>query len=188
MRTKIVGWIRRAQRAALITHLISLQRDIFSCFLEDTYADNIYLYERRIHLQKAKCMRALLQLTRLQTPTEKNSFSPLFDLMLDYAQLRWRVSDHTIFTICHDELAAINQAIITVLQQKQQQMTPPRSLTLQTQPSLQQPMIDTEALAVAIDRFEENYQQVLQVTAREPLAFLLFIYSLKAFSKQIVDT
>src|SRR4029079_8268836 len=42
----------RFVRLQTLQHLKELTHEIFSCFLHPDYQTNVYLYERRIHLQK----------------------------------------------------------------------------------------------------------------------------------------
>ena len=106
--------------------------------------------------------------------TKKNLFNigdgkqacDLFAIVLDYAQLRHRVGDHTVFGICHLELLSIQQAINKMISDLiADSLTPPQD----------------NVLLEKIDRFEEIYQNVLRVTAPDPLVFVLFIDSLKMF-------
>lgn len=135
-----------------------LSRDIFACFLQPDYIDNVYLFERRLHESKRK---SLLCLARMR----ERKLDTLFDLLMDMALLRHRVSDHTIFSLCSSELSAISEEI--------------SKLFLEMSGIVR----DEIVLAEKIQLFEDMFRHVLNVTAREPLAFLLFIASLKAFRK-----
>ncbi|HLB41463.1 MAG TPA: hypothetical protein VJN02_01185 [Gammaproteobacteria bacterium] len=147
----------------MLRHFISLNNDIFSCFVQSDYPHNEYLYERRLHIQKNKCMRLMydIQIDRLYT------------IMLDYALLRQRVNDHTIFAVCRMELLALQQAINQILFEK---------IVAFSNKKIESSI---EILLEKIDRFENIYQNVLRVTAPDPMAFLLFIDSLRMFAKNI---
>ncbi len=170
-----------------LRQLRKLNDEIFSCFLQSEYIDNIYLYERRLHLQKNKCMTSIIRL-REMTPLiekslpekEKNQHrlvqkkaDQIFDLLLDCSQLRRRVSDHTTFAVCSNELTAICQEIERLFE----------GLIAVVMGKKIYPNINM--LQEKIQQLEETYNHVLQVSAREPLVFLLFIFSLKALSKEI---
>lgn len=136
--------------------LESLNNKIFSCFLEPDYPQNEYLYERRLHMQKNKCIKKIRN--------THSFYEKLFIIMLDYAQLRQRVSDHHTFSLCRVELIAIQQAINHLLQS-------PAKLNY------------IETFEEKINRFEDIYQNVLRVTAPDPLVFMLFIDSLRQFGQ-----
>src|SRR5207253_9697227 len=100
----------------------------------------------------------------------------LFENMLDYSQLRSRVTDHTTFAVCREELINIAiesdkclDAVIAHVQQKKI-------------------FTSIDPFNQAINQLENNYYQVLQVASNQPLIFLLFIDSLHAFSKKIAAT
>lgn len=173
-----------------LRNLRKLNKEIFSCFLEPEYADNIYLYERRIHFGKNAFLRSLSRLremtklaeTKLSDLEKENherwliQLEGLFGNMLDYAQLRWRVTDYTTFAVCRDELIKIAiesdkclDAIIAHVRQKKY-------------------FTSIDQLSQAVNQLENNYYQVLQVASTQPLIFLLFIDSLNAFSKKIAAT
>ena len=144
--------------------LKNLNQDIFACFLQSDYADNKYQYEKRLHDQKMRFMQTISQSKKIGKKLA-GELTTIFEILLDCAQLRGRVSDFSIFQVCATELAAIFEAM--------------DKLFLATAP------IDTERLNDCIQRLEESYQHVLSVTAKEPLPFMLFIASLRAFSQSI---
>jgi len=129
--------------------LQNLTSDIFACFLQSNYEDNLYLYEHRIHTSKAKCIPLPPQQQRI------------FNGLLDCGLLRWRVKDKSVFQVCHNEMVVLANTLKL-------------SLTLKK---------NEDALSSAISAFENIYQNVLAVTAKEPLAFLLFIASLKVLKE-----
>lgn len=137
--------------------LRSLNQAIFSCFLDSAYQDNLYLFERRIHLQKRNFMRAIMKVSG----SSLVHFNLLFDCMMNYAQLRWRITDFTVLSVCAKELNALCQAIDASLAQKKNAAS---------------------QLMFAIQQLEAVYQQVLQISSPDPLAFLLFIDGIKGFT------
>lgn len=156
-------------------YLRMLNRELFACFLQPDYADNIYLYERRIHEQKNKFLQTILKLRslvaikeKMTPPTILAKLDLIYDTVLDYGQLRRRVTDFTLFAVCSRELLALSQAI-------------DQALTLK--PSVQA----NAKLLAAINQFQAINQNVLQVTAREPLALILFIASLTALRDEIQE-
>lgn len=177
----------RACVVSVLENLHALNNEIFSCLLQPAYTTNIYLFERRLYLQKEKTLHAFNQLKnemdriKIENRSPENNHSELFaqlrllyDIMLDYSLLRLRVTDHTTFGICAQSLteivSEIDNAFIEV-----------KSIFLHKKFH-----IKAELLPKKIKEFEENDQHVLQVAAREPLAFLLFTASLTAFSREIM--
>lgn len=176
--------LHRQWRASLKTYLFDLDylnKDIFSCLLQPEYVDNIYLFERRIHLQKIQCLRSLHRLREVVGSIERrntdkeylysswlNQLEGLFSNMLDYSQLRRRVTDYTTFSVCSQEFAGILQAMDGLFE----------CISSCDREKLD---MQVQALKNQIYRLEENYHHVLQIASREPLPFLLFIDSLNTF-------
>jgi hypothetical protein len=172
-----------------LRNLKKLNNEIFSCLLQPEYADNIYLYERRLHDQKNQFMHTMERLReishlakRKMSPEEKISHERLlmkldllFDNMLDYSQLRRRVTDYATLSICSQELTGISQEVDKSIDGAMARMGNKKFY-----PSI-------KMLTQKIQRLEDNYHNVLQVAAREPLVFLLFIDSLNAFSKSMEE-
>ncbi len=172
--SRAAGRIKRV-RSSLFKQFISLNNAIFSCFLETDYPQNSYLYERRLHIQKNKCLTYLMKLLDLSS-RESSHFlygEKIFSVMLDYASLRQRVSDHAVFLMCKEELLKILRAMNQVLWDAQQK-TPNAAILLET---------NLEKLLEKIDSLENIYQNVLRVTAPDPMIFVLFINAIKLFEK-----
>lgn len=147
-----------------------LTEDIFACFLEQQYPTTLYLFEHRLHQQKNKCMQLLVRLERLLSNQNQlfNKLSFIFDVLMEVALLRFRVKDHTTYEICNAELLAIDEA-------------------LQANFNLKNHIENQLLLRESIKRLENNYQQVLQVAAPDPMVFLFFIASLKSLAEAIDD-
>lgn len=160
-----------------LTALKKLNQELFSCLLREEYADNIYIFERRIHTQKQKLMQSMVALSELKlTPLQMEivkKLNMLLDAMLDYAQLRRRINDFNILHVCSAEMAAIEKDINLLLLQAK------KGITQQVY------FFNTESLSASIQRFEDNYHQVLQVASKEPLVFLLFISGLRSFCEEM---
>ena len=97
----------------------------------------------------------------------------LFDALMNCALLRRRVTDMTIFGVCRQEMAGIAGAIDYAFDQ------------MIKQNKQQQKVVNVALLHDKIRQLEECFQQVLQVTAREPLVFLLFIQGIKGFCGEL---
>jgi hypothetical protein len=136
--------------------LQKLAEDVFACFLQPDYENNLYLYEHRIHISKIRCA-ALLQKHK-----NEPQLLTLYNGLLDCGLLRWRIKDKTVFGVCRNEMTALLDAIGKMLMSTGS---------------------DEGFLTEHIASFEAVYQSVLLVTAKEPLPFLLFIYSLNALKE-----
>ena len=185
------GFLRHELRAwtrNLLLRLVAANKEIFSSFLQPEYGNNLYLFEKRIHVQKIKFMqnmdalRATVELAskRLHPDQIKIlkrllvNLDYIYSIILDCAQLRRRVSDYTIFNLCYNEMTAIMQEINRIV------------LAVISVYGWQPAKFDVLALAEKIRQLEDNYHNVLQVTAREPLVFVLFIASLKTLNEELV--
>lgn len=154
-----------------------LSKAVFTCFLQPEFVENRYVFERRLHVRKNRVMYAMKQLR--DCGNQANQFSNLFshlehfyEIILDCAQLRYRVTDFTVFAICRNELAAICHELEKVFNEMIR-LVEGKASTLDISPFMKK-----------IELFSANYQKVLQITAREPLVFLLFIDSLNAFCEE----
>lgn len=170
-----------------LRNLKKLNKQIFACLLEAEYAENIYLYEKRLHVAKTKALFALSrlrQITRLAetklSVQEKAAhewwlthLDLLFDNMMDYSQLRRRVTDYTTFSVCKNELTTICEEIDTCLN------------AIISHVRGKKYFASVDLLKQQIRQLEDNYYHVLHVASREPFVFLLFIESLGAFAKKI---
>lgn len=163
--------------------LKALSEKIFSCLLSPDYNNNKYLFERRLHKQKNTCIQSLQQLIQASLFAEKKvlkdkkeiliflnqTLNSLFDIFIDCALIRQRVTDYSLFEICKDELQALDIEIAHYINHINDKSRP----------------YDISNLNFAINKLESIYNTVLQVAAPEPLAFLLFIESLKELSKKL---
>ena len=156
--------LRSLSRIALQS-LQQLNQEIFSCFLQPDYAENKYIYERRLHTRKIKFMQAVLSIADENAAAKLNR---LFSLMLDYAQLRARITDYSIFQVCTLELTTLLDEINNFYAKLKRANT-----------------FDISTLLNSIQRLEDNYQNVLKVTAKEPLPFALFIASVRAYVEEM---
>lgn len=185
-------FIRNELRTFIFITMKNLKRlnhEIFSCLLLPEYSDNIYLFEKRLHVQKNRFMRSLMRLREIVQLVEikmnvhekevyltlLTKLDLLYSNMLDYSQIRRRVSDHTTFSVCSDELGEIAKEIDKSIDGMIAHM------------AKKQYYINAKMLAIKIKLLDDNYQNVLQIAAREPLVFMLFIDSLNAFNQRIEE-
>ncbi len=152
----------------VFSHLAGLISEIFSCLTTPDYLGNLYLFERRIHKQKIKCMTAVARLSADDAAAGAQALT-LLELIVDLGQVRRRVTDHTIFSLCHDELQSLEKYLAALL----------KSLPLNKP---QQALLDNTASH--INQFESVYVSVMSVVAIEPVVFILFVNALRALHKQ----
>lgn len=172
-----------------LRELIVLNNEIFSCLLTQHYPVNIYLYEKRLHIQKNKYMSAIYRLRKLTAAMEKNNvvkssdklifmqnkIEHFFDLMLSGSELRRRVTDYATLIIWEPELIAIHNDI-TLVYSGFIKLVMGKSWHL-----------DISSLQRNIQKLDEIYNHVLTVSSREPLVFLLYIFNLKTFSDELAE-
>lgn len=162
---------QQAFTVGAIKKLHAVAKDIFSCFVQQEYADNMYLFEHRLHLAKANFFEVIAALD--VNDKHYRQLQIIFDILMNIAQLRRRVTDFHIFSVCEREMLAIAVALDDVF-------TAMRAVTLMSQEK-----IDAYPLEEKITQFANHYQAILNVAAKEPLAFLLFIASLNHLCKEV---
>lgn len=159
--------------ARAIGCLNDLVEDVFSCLLDPDYVHQLYGFERRLHKQKNRCLRSIHDIEMLSA---RERCAHVLEVVLDVAAIRRRVSDHTTFSIVASELGNILSALnASFVQIKRQAL------------NKEQEFIDEHWLTQAISTFEDMYFSVVNVAAREPLVFLLFIDSLKTLKELLAD-
>lgn len=154
-------------------HLRELNKEIFACFLTSDYQQQLYLHEHRIHEQKRRIFTYLQRLKQMTLPLaikESKSIEKILDLTFDYSQLRHRVKDASTFELCAKELTGIMAAIDNIYTKLLKNSKKQDGLVI---------------FAAKLEQFEANYQQVLQVAARDPLDFMLFLQSLKLLHNEL---
>lgn len=152
-------------------HLRELNKEIFACFLNEDYQQQLYLYEHRLHEQKRYVFTWLQRMKELALPEALNiskDVEKIVDLTLDYSQLRHRIMDPSTFQLCAKELTGLMAAIDHIYTQLIKHKKKPEILMI---------------FASKIEQFEANYQQILQVAARDPVDFILFVQTMKMLHK-----
>ncbi len=156
-----------------------LTSDIFACLLEPEYSDTLYLYERRIHVSKDLVLQSMVQLRDLQRQQQLGAvqqdrlqaqidkLDEVISRIFACAQLRYRVTDPSVFAVCQPELSRITLSLQQLYTQLMQRVTSPGDA------------LNATALDAAVAQLDESYQNVLQVSAPEPLVFLLFMTDLR---------
>ena len=149
---------------------------LFSCLTTPEYPECVYLFERRVHKQKIKCLN-LMSLAAVREQAAKPALKLsqqlqfLFEIIIDVGQIRRRVTDHTVFALCDQDLKKIETAIVSLFK-----AFASRAATLQLEKKIL-------ALDSQIEQFENIYEHVVKVAAREPVVFVLFISAVKVLSQ-----
>ena len=92
----IRGFTRRKVRSSSIKSLRLLglvSKEIFSCFLQPEYADNIYLFERRLHIRKKYYMRSMNRLRHISALSEMKTFVDKIDVCLMFSWISHNCAD-----------------------------------------------------------------------------------------------
>jgi hypothetical protein len=183
--------------------LKKLAEDIFACLLQPDYETNLYLYERRIHISKIKCISLIQKNTK--NNEDMSRLLSIYNGLIDCGLLRWRIKDKSEFAICRDELVDIRNALVAFLSSRdvpaesESEQLPLSSRDVPAESESEQLPLSSRGvsagsmseqphhfLAKQISALESIYQSILQITAKEPLPFLLFIYSLKTLKESCV--
>lgn len=147
-----------------VRHLQYLISNIFACLTDNDYQEALYSYERRIHKEKVNCLSWLTGLQKYRTTERENA---CFSLLIDLGQIRRRITDHSTFGLCRAELFELELAIIFFA----------GALMFSD-------MAEAAArLNRCTDQFEDCFNHVLNVAAREPVIFILFIGALRELEK-----
>lgn len=177
---RVTSCLMRSHWQRLLYRTQRLSADIFACLLENDYSEALYLYERRVHVSKDLVLQSLLQLRdmtsepQLTAAQQENlqaqcdKFDDVISHLFACAQLRYRVSDPNVFAVCRPELMGVAAALQQIFQQMRNNLTH------------QKKALPTSLVETAIARLDDSYQNVLQISAPEPLVFVLFMADLRA--------
>lgn len=143
---------------------------IFFAGLEASYyPQHIYRVERALHFKRMRCLQVIeawqMIAERSHTVKACARLKETFTLLIDASQLRFRISDFTVFGLCADEIKQLGKTLVAGLTQLEHQNT----LAANELQSIQQALAHWDAI----------YQQVVNVSAREPVVFVLFTETLK---------
>lgn len=166
----------RRSKKQVLHRLSRLSENIFACLISPEYSDNHYLFERRIHKEKIKCLTAMALLAQREIAAEAtdvtaDKMQTLFEMLVDIGQIRRRVTDHTVFSLCTDEIKGIDLSIKNMFAAFASGESGQQEAAL-------------SVLVRYITQLESTFEHVLRVTAREPLVFVLMLASLKTLAQQ----
>lgn len=173
-----------------LLQLAQFCQNVFATLIERDYADHKYLYERRIHDTERKTSWFLDKLTKYDNyltqralPAKIDDYSLLYAQLQDLSLIRIRVTDQDLFAICRAELVELGASLRDLLYIMQANckiklISPGNNCDAKA-------MLCANKLAKfneAIKKFETINANVLQITAADPLALVLFVAALKNIS------
>ncbi len=142
---------------------------LFNSFEASYYPQHVYSVERALHFKRLRCLSVIETwqpiVERSGTTMAYTCLQESFTLLVDASQLRFRISDFTVFGLCADEIKQLSQVLVTGLTQLEHQA----DLTSAQLAPIQRALAEWDAI----------YQQVINVSAREPIVFILFAETLK---------
>ncbi|MBA3661229.1 MAG: FUSC family protein [Gammaproteobacteria bacterium] len=173
----------------LMQHLNRLIQEIFATLLNESYSENVYLFEKRIHAEQQRALWSAKKVYYIASLLGKKGgdiraqsiqralqcMQLMFDMVQDLALLRFRVTDPAVFSICQEELRAIKLSFDMLFSQLSKFYGGKKNVLL----------VDTARLEASIQQFESIYLSVLQVTAPEPVVMMLYLTTLKALQEQL---
>ncbi|EKD70424.1 MAG: hypothetical protein ACD_46C00538G0003 [uncultured bacterium] len=166
-------FIRNKLRAIVDSTMKALQllsNEIFSCYLQPEYIDNIYLFEHRLHEKKLAVLNNISHFYEINTKKypyllqQMQINERIYATLISCSMLRWQLTDYSTVSLWRQELMAIANTLKQIFSSV---------------------ITSTEKLVENIDSLEAAYQHVLQIASREPLVLLLFIFHLKQLEKEL---
>lgn len=169
-----------------LVYLETLLVVLFDCYLQPDYPLKRYLYEKRIYDAKNIVLLTAQGIDLLvahypfrgEVPHDlakhKACCDQLFLHLIASGQLRHRVADHTTFRFCSDEMRQLKQFLLQGFSRTKQSL-----LSSRVEGGFLDPML-------SLDAMEGIYEMVLQVIAKEPISFLVFIQDMRAVSRLLM--
>jgi uncharacterized membrane protein YccC len=175
---------RRALTLAL-QDLIDLNQAVFNCFLAVNYPEKQFEYAKKIHQERRDFSYAISVARELLEKIKGNKDKPatilcaieeLYEIIQALGTLLYRVDDHSTFQIAYKELLALSETIskdlraIKLFLLEKTKTAPPQ-----------------DVLNDNIFQLEDVNHAALNVAAKEPVVFLLFIQDLYALQKGMLQ-
>jgi len=140
--------------------LNELQKNIFDIYIKRDYVEH-HLQRERLLYEKNLAILKIFQRLREEKNPLLSLYEQSYEVMLDLGLLRYRVQEAAVLEMCYQEFAQISAAISISLE------------TLQISPALES----------HIFAFETLYQNTLNVVAKFPIVFAIFIENLFLFDR-----
>lgn len=174
--------VMRLMLANSLYRLAQLSRAIFSCYLSHNYVEEHFNHEKKLHIKRGRYLYDIEHARQLLSRfkgEQHEKFSRLIGLIeRSYEMLQainlllYRVDDHSTFAVADKELLAISSSVVSEFdllaeQLQNKDMVSGRSTLLHEN----------------IYEMEEINRSALQVVAKEPLVFMIFIQDMLGLDK-----
>lgn len=164
-------YTRTAYQKIAIKRLKTLNDEVFCTFLANDYKEQLYLYERRIHVAKNAYLQAVAKINSdgQQNDLAQNFINTYFALIA-VSMIRKQVSDYSVFLLCHHEIESLKDNLDSIYcagQDKKQVLSGVKKVTQ------------------SIDAFEAITERVLEISSKEPIVFYLFIQNLQNYQQKL---
>lgn len=169
---------------ASIQKLLELNQAIFDCYLAADYSEKRFQYERKLHQKRRDYsyeISVARQLIKRIKATEREplnnvmcALEQIYEIMLSMGLLDYRVEDRSTFELAYKELLEISENINSELRAIKIQL-------LKKKP----PSVISEKIKESIYQLEDVSRVTLDVAAKDPMVFLLFVQDLYALNKMM---
>lgn len=156
-----------------------LQIRCITIYLKRDYQDQHYFYEKELHKQRLQFFSIMQKIHELlnkignkkksKTEVVVNDINMLFEVVMALGNLRYREKDHTSFGMMFKEFTFISKYMTSTLRYLSQQIRNKKNTKM-----------EMSGFKKAIKSIHSIYQTTLQVTTKEPTAYLIFIRNLEA--------
>lgn len=168
-------WFVKITFAYCLGALAQLQRAYFACYLRRDYLakqsdyEKIFYQKRSILLNRMKYARYFLKKNSEKWRLFFSEIEHLSEIIFSLNQLRFRVTDYTIFEICAFEMQWLSKTSTSALKSAANSFLKKYNSHSHL-----------VALSESIEAFETISHSALQITSQEPIVFLFFIQDLYA--------
>jgi hypothetical protein len=183
-RIRVTADLRSALADSLL-RLAQLNQAIFSCYVAHNYQEEHFNYEKKLHASRGSFLYKINQARALLTHitlSQQQKFSAVVDcieqcyeIFQSLGLLIQRVDDHSTFAVAEKEFLALSGNVDTYLRQMAAEIN-----TLKIRHE------ESAILSENIYELEEINRTVLQVVAKDPLVFMIFIQDMYALDKMFV--
>jgi hypothetical protein len=169
-----------------VCRLAGLSRAIFSCYMTHNYMDNYFNHEKTLHSERS---RYLYEINQARCWVDKTTGAPqhfflriidlleqAYEVLQAISLLIYRVEDHSTFAVADKEFLAISGSVVNEFDRLAEQLRRKKSSIART-----------NILNENIYEFEEINRSALQVVAREPLVFMIFIQDMHELDRVLMQ-
>jgi uncharacterized membrane protein YgaE (UPF0421/DUF939 family) len=183
-RIRVAADLRYALAESLL-RLAELSQAIFSCYVAHNYQEEHFNYEKNLHACRGSFLYKISQARTLLThitSSQQQEFSTVvgcieqcYEIFQSLGLLIQRVDDHSTFAVADKEFLALSGNVDTYLRQM--------ATEINTQKIRHE---EYAILSENIYELEEINRTVLQVVAKDPLVFMIFIQDMYALEKMFL--